>query len=140
MKWMYNSLQWNFNLKSMQDERDREVLFWDVSVKSRVFIFIQTVTFCWNQGFFECHEWFSFEIISALANCFMIFWWNPGLIIILLCFYIWTFEPEDRNLKSIANDILCQTESCLDNMLSFIIQALISSVKKYYFGIDLIIL
>ena len=121
----------------MQDEKDREVLFWDVSVKSRVLIFIQTVAFCWNQGFFECHEWFSFELISASANFFI--WWNPGLIINLLCFYIWTFEPEDRNLQSIANDILCQTESCLDNMLSFIIQALISSVKKYYFGIDFII-
>lgn len=73
MKGIKNSLLWNFILKSMQGERDREVLFWDVSVKSRVLIFIQTVAFCWNQGFFECHEWFSFELISAVANCFMIF-------------------------------------------------------------------
>ena len=74
------------------------------------------------------------------SELFYDFWWIPGQIIILICFYIWTFEPEDRNLKTIANDILCQMESCLDNMLSSIIQALISSLKKYYFGIDLIIL
>ena len=51
---------------------ERKILFWDVSVKSRILMFIECVTFCWNQGSIGRHAWFLSELISAWTNSSMI--------------------------------------------------------------------